>query len=122
MTRPSLLRATMRALALRCPRCGGGDLFENWLKLRPACPSCGQALQRGEHDHWLGAFAVNLVAAELIGVGVVIAFVLISLPDVPWRAVQIAAPLIMVALPFLFFPFSRTLWLAWDLHFRPEQS
>jgi hypothetical protein len=24
-----------------------------------------------------------------------------------------------IVLPFLFFPFSRTLWLAWDLSFRP---
>lgn len=28
---------------------------------------------------------------------------------------------LMVTLPFLFFPFSRTLWLAVDLCFRPEE-
>jgi hypothetical protein len=28
----------------------------------------------------------------------------------------------MIALPVLFYPFSRALWLAWDFYFRPAAS
>ena len=30
-----------RALALRCPRCGGTELFSGWFTMRPACALCG---------------------------------------------------------------------------------
>ena len=36
--------------------------------------------------------------------------------DWPLLAIQAA-----VLLPIVFFPFSRTLWLAWDLSFRPSE-
>jgi uncharacterized protein (DUF983 family) len=29
------------AVSGRCPRCGQGDLFEGWLKVKPACSACG---------------------------------------------------------------------------------
>jgi hypothetical protein len=35
--------------------------------------------------------------------------------------IEIVAAVLCVALPFVFFPFSRTLWLAWDLSFRPAE-
>jgi len=31
----------------------------------------------------------------------------------------VLAAVLCVLLPIAFFPFSRTLWLAWDLSFRP---
>ena len=120
MTRPSFLRVTARALALRCPRCGGRRIFRSWFRLTQECPSCGLVLERGEgEDHWFGAVAVNLVAAELLGIGAIVVWIVATWPDVPWTAVQYGGPLIMIALPVLFYPFSRALWLAWDLYFRP---
>ena len=120
MTRPSFLRVTGRALRLRCPRCGSRRIFRTWFRLASECPTCGLALERGEsEDHWFGAVAVNLVAAELLGIGVIVVWIVASWPDVPWTAVQYAGPLIMIALPILFYPFSRALWLAWDVYFRP---
>jgi uncharacterized protein (DUF983 family) len=118
--RPSFLRVTARAFALRCPRCGGRRIFRSWFRLGRECPTCGLALERGEsEDHWFGAVAVNLVAAELLGIGIIIVWIVATWPDVPWTAVQYAGPLIMIVLPVLFYPFSRALWLAWDVYFRP---
>lgn len=118
--RPSFLRVTMRALMLRCPRCGGRGIFRRWFRLASECPTCGLALERGEsEDHWFGAVAVNLVAAELLGIGIIVVWIVATWPDVRWTAVQYAGPLIMLALPVLFYPFSRALWLAWDVYFRP---
>ena len=116
----SFLRVTGRALALRCPRCGKRGIFRSWFRLKPECPTCGLSLERGEsEDHWFGAVAVNLVAAELLGIGAIIVWIVATWPDVPWTAIQYAGPLIMIALPVLFYPLSRALWLAWDLYFRP---
>ena len=123
MPRVSLLRVTLRAFTLRCPRCGGRGIFRNWFRLRPECPACGLALERGEaEDHWFGAVAVNLVAAELLGVGALIVWIIAAWPNVPWTAVQFTGPVLMIALPVLFYPFSRALWLAWDLYFRPVRD
>jgi uncharacterized protein (DUF983 family) len=116
----SFLRVTARALTLRCPRCGTRGIFRSWFRLKPECPTCGLVLERGEsEDHWFGAVAVNLVAAELLGIGAIVVWFIATWPDVPWTAVQYGGPLIMIALPVLFYPFSRALWLAWDLYFRP---
>lgn len=62
---------------------------------------------------------MNLVAAELLGIGGIVVWIIATWPDVPWTAVQYGGPLIMIALPVLFYPFSRALWLTWDLCFRP---
>ena len=117
-----LVRAFLRALALRCPRCGSGGIFRHWFALAPACPRCGLALDRGEGDHWVGAFAFNLIFAELLGIGTAVAWIASTWPAVPWDAVQIGVPALMIAFPLALFPFSRTLWLAWDLVFRPASN
>jgi uncharacterized protein (DUF983 family) len=108
-----------RALRLRCPRCGAPGMWPSWLKMAPRCTTCGLVFDRGEADHWLGAFAVNWVAGE--GVAAVVAIVVLAIwwPNaIPGMAVGIALALLM---PLLFFPFSRTIWLAFDLHFRPVE-
>jgi uncharacterized protein (DUF983 family) len=121
--RPSFLRVTARALTLRCPRCGGRGIFHTWFRLKPACPTCGLALERGEsEDHWFGAVAVNLVAAELLGIGAIVVWIIATWPSVPWTTLQYSGPFIMIALPVVFYPFSRALWLGWDLYFRPAES
>jgi len=109
-----------RALLLRCPRCGGGAIFRSWLSMEDRCLTCGLALERGERsDFWIGAYVFNLVAGEVLAIGIPIVWMIASSPRQPWTAIEIVAAALCVVLPFLFFPFSRTLWLAWDLSFRP---
>lgn len=109
-----------RAAGLRCPRCGSGGILRHWLALRETCPGCDLTLDRGESDDfWLGAYAFNLVAAEIFTVLAMVIWVVSVWPAVPWSAVQWAAVLLAGLSPIGFFPFSRTLWLAWDLSFRP---
>ncbi len=111
-----------RALALHCPRCGSGGLLRSWLKMKDACPQCGLALERGEHsDFWIGAYVFNLVFGEVVAIGIPVVWMIASAPHQPWTQIEIVAILLCVTLPFLFFPFSRTLWLAWDLSFRPAE-
>jgi uncharacterized protein (DUF983 family) len=111
-----------RALVLRCPRCGGRGIVRGWLRLADSCPHCGLALERGERsDFWIGAYVFNLVAGEVLAIGIPIVWMIVSAPHQPWTAIEILAAVLCVALPFAFFPFSRTLWLAWDLSFRPVE-
>ena len=37
-------------------------------------------------------------------------------------AAQVTGMALAVLLPIAMFPFSRTLWLAWDLTFRPREA
>lgn len=111
-----------RALLLRCPRCGSGGILAGWFRLAGHCPSCGLALQRGEtSDFWIGAYVFNLAIGELLAIGIPILWVLSTWPDPPWGRVEALAAVLCVMLPIVFFPFSRTLWLAWDLSFRPSE-
>jgi uncharacterized protein (DUF983 family) len=112
-------RLFWRAVRLRCPNCGGGGLFERWLRPRRRCPSCGLPLERGEDGYQVGSYMFNIIAAELIFAGLFIGVVLATWPDVPWLALQLGGGALMVAAPFGFFPFSKTLFLAFDLLFRP---
>jgi hypothetical protein len=90
--------------------------------MRDRCPTCGLALERGEtSDFWIGAYVFNLAAGELIAVGIPLIWVILTWPNPSWTGVEVLALVLAVALPFAFFPFSRTLWLAWDLSFRPSE-
>lgn len=109
-----------RALSLRCPRCGGRGILRSWLRMRDECPHCGLMLERGESsDFWIGAYVFNLAAGEVVALALPIAWVVATWPNPPWTRIEILAVVLAVALPVLFFPLSRTLWLAWDLSFRP---
>lgn len=44
--KPALLRGWRR----RCPACGKGALFDGYLKVRSACPSCGEDLHHQRAD------------------------------------------------------------------------
>jgi len=109
-----------RALVLHCPRCGGGDILRTWFAMKPRCPTCGLALERGEQsEFWIGAYVFNLALGELVAIGVPIIWIIATAPNQPWTLIEVVGAILAVALPFAFFPISRTLWLAWDLSFRP---
>jgi uncharacterized protein (DUF983 family) len=109
-----------RALLLHCPRCGGHGVLRNWFSLKEQCPTCGLVFNRGESgDYWLGGYTINFLVAEFTAVILTVIFVIATLPDVPWNIVGFTALGAAALLPVLFFPFSRTLWLALDLSARP---
>lgn len=106
-------------MRLRCPNCGGGPLFRSWLRMHPQCPACGLRLERGEDGYQVGSYMFNIIAAELLFLAVFLAVLVLTWPAPPWALLQYGAPALMVIAPFLFFPFSKTLFLAFDLLFRP---
>ena len=111
-----------RAFLLRCPNCGGGPVLQHWLRLRVRCGRCGLRLERGEHDYFTGSMLFLFVLAGLLLFAVLLITMLASWPNVPWDLLQNGLPiLILLAIPALF-PFSKLLWLAFDLMLRPATA
>ncbi|HWA58939.1 MAG TPA: DUF983 domain-containing protein [Gemmatimonadales bacterium] len=117
-----ILTLFLRALRLRCPNCGGGGLFAGWFRMRPTCPTCGIETERGEDGYIVGAYMFNIMAAELIWLAVVAAVAWSTWPTPPWNLILFGGGALMLGLPFLFYPFSKTIFLAFDLVFRPRAS
>ena len=108
-----------RALTLRCPNCGARGILASWFKLVPACPRCGLRPERGESDYFLGGMMFNIALAEGVFVLVLIVTLVVTWPRVPWSLLQYGAPAAMVLAPIILYPFSKLVWLAFDLSLRP---
>ena len=102
---PRLLSMFGRALRLRYPSCGKGNPFGSRFRMRSHCEVCGLAFERGEDGYQVGSYMFNIVA---------------SAP--PWTLLQHGGIALMAVVPFVLFPFTKTLFLAFDLIFRPADS
>jgi uncharacterized protein (DUF983 family) len=107
-----------RGLVRHCPRCGTGHLFEGWFRLSERCPGCNYKFER-EEGHWLGAYVVNFGITEG-ALAILLVFLIVRLASdesgdvsvVPW---VIAALVLALVVPLIFYPFSKTIWTAIDL-------
>ncbi len=116
---PGAWRLLGRALTLRCPYCGGSRIFASWLTLKERCPRCGSLFER-EEGYFVGGYAVNLVVSEFLAFGIVLGLILFA--DLSTLKLQITGALLALGLPILFFPCSRTVWIAMDLSFHPPSA
>ena len=111
---PGVGRVLDRGLLRRCARCGQGGLFRSYFDMVDRCPRCGLDFDRGE-GYWLGAMALNLGAAEAaFGIALAIG-VALTWPDPPWLILTIVGLAVNAVMPFLFYPFSKTLFVGVDL-------
>jgi uncharacterized protein (DUF983 family) len=106
-----------RAFRRVCPYCGQSKLFKRWFNMNDQCPHCGVVYNR-EDGYFLGAFAMNLLIAEFLGIGAVIIILIRSSLSIIEQ--EVIAVGVAILLPLLFYPFSRTLWMALDLYFDKE--
>jgi uncharacterized protein (DUF983 family) len=100
----------------RCARCGSGKLFRHYLHMVPDCPRCGLHFER-EQGYWAGALAINIIATGGLFAVVFVTLLAFTIPDVP--VVPLLAVLIPIALlgPIVYYPFSKTVWVAVDRAF-----
>jgi uncharacterized protein (DUF983 family) len=111
-----------RALLVRCPVCGSRGIFASWFRMKPHCPRCNLALDRHEsEDYFLGGMMLNIVLAELAFVTGMVIWLIASWPDPPWTLIEWVGIPFMVIAPIVFYPLSKTIWLAFDLAFRPPR-
>lgn len=76
-------------------------------------------MERGEQGYQVGSYMFAIVAAELVFATIFVGVLLATWPDPPWDLLLYGGMVLMLVVPFLFFPFSKTLFLAFDLMFRP---
>lgn len=88
-------------------------LFQSWLRMRSQCAV------RGEEGYRVGSYMFNIVASELLFAPVFVGLVVLTCPSPPWALLEYGGIALMIIAPFVFFPFSRALFLAFDLLFRP---
>ncbi len=117
--RPSAATMILRALLRRCPNCGAPGIFASYTKLHERCPRCGLRLQRGESDYFIGTYLLNLVAVELLFALMLGVVIVATYPNTPWALIQWGGLALMIVGAVLCYPFSKALWLAFDLIFRP---
>ncbi len=109
-----------RASTRRCPYCGARGIFTNYWALHDRCPRCGVVFER-EDGYFLGAYAINLIAAESLGFGGIL--ILLIRTELSTLALQLIAVVVAIGLPVLAYPFTRSLWMALDLMLhRPERQ
>jgi uncharacterized protein (DUF983 family) len=68
--RPAMLRGFLR----RCPACGKGAMFRGYLKVRDACPACGEELRHHRADDG-PAYLTILIVGHLMAPLIMWAFV-----------------------------------------------
>lgn len=115
VTAGTLLR---RGARRRCPVCSQRGLFRHWVRMVPECPRCGLVFGRVP-GHWLGSWFLNICVVQLVVVLILIISVAATWPDPPMWIIGGATAASALVVPFVFFPYSRTIWTAIDLAMRP---
>lgn len=119
--KPSLVTGLRRGVLGRCPRCGCGELFNRWVTMVDDCPRCGMHFERSQ-GYWLGSMVINLGVTFGVFVVALVGGMMLTWPDVPWAALTAVLVGLMIAVPFVFNPIARTLWVALERHVRSRSE
>lgn len=74
-----LPRSLLRGWRRRCPRCGGGPMFDGYVTVRSTCASCGQELYHHRADD-MPAWVTILIVGHVIVAGLVTVETLVKPP------------------------------------------
>jgi uncharacterized protein (DUF983 family) len=118
--KPPRSRALGWGLAGACGRCGGRGLFSSYFTMRERCPTCGYRFER-EEGYWLGAMVVAIGVTEAVFGIFLVGALLLTWPDVPWTALLIGGLALNATLPFLLYPWTKTVWVGLHLAFVPPE-
>lgn len=112
------LRILGRGATKACGVCGRRGLFRRWVHMEERCPRCNLLFER-EEGAFVGAVGINtIITFGLLLFGMVVFFIA-TYPDIPTGPWVFLVALAFAPVPFLLYPFSKTLWLAIDLVMRP---
>src|SRR3954468_15880530 len=118
---PSFRRMVCRALVLHCPWCGSRRTFiRRWLGKYERCRTCG-IRWRSEEGFERGAVPINTSLTFIaLTAGMTVGFIMTA-PDIPVVPMILSLLGVALLMPILIYPFSYTIWLAFDLGVhRPE--
>ena len=107
-------RLIFRGLTRRCPRCGELHIFAGFFAMKDTCPRCGLDLVR-EEGYYVGAMTVNVVVAEILTILLLATVTIWTWPNIPVNPLVFTGVGFNILFPLLFYPVTKTLWLAIDL-------
>ena len=107
-----------RGLFKRCPVCGSGKLFRHWVTMVEDCPRCGLHFHRAS-GQWLGSWFLNICVSQVVIIAVLVIGMAATYQDPPMGLIITITALTAVLVPFVFFPYARTIWTAVDLMVQP---
>jgi uncharacterized protein (DUF983 family) len=106
-------------LKLKCPNCGLGALYASLFRMNTSCRYCDLVFER-EQGYFIGAVYINVIATETTLLLTLLIYGLIT-GTITTRILTVLF-ILGIALPFLFFHHSRSLWLAFDHSLSPEKT
>ena len=77
------------------------------------CPRCGLHFER-EEGYWAGALAINIGVTGAVFVAVFVTALILTVPDVPVAPLLAILIPLMILIPIVAYPFSKTIWIAVD--------
>jgi len=101
MSDVSVLKACLLGL---CPRCGQRPLFDGYIKLKPACPSCGLDYAMFDAGDGPAVFGILIVGAIVAGLALYVEF---TFSPPYWVHAVLWIPLIVI-LSLLFLRLSKS--------------
>lgn len=117
MTLRSSLHAALKA---KCGRCGEGDLYNSYLKLKTECDQCGQ-------DYAVADTADG--PAFFVGFGLMILlapfYFILPIADIPFEGKVVGYAVVLAAtagLTYLLLPIAKSILFNLQLHHRAEEA
>jgi uncharacterized protein (DUF983 family) len=108
--------AASRALKLRCPRCGRGPLFKNFITMYDRCPECSLKYERAP-GYFLGSTYVNYGFMAITTTSMYMA--LHYGAEISNETLTIPLLVYCIAMPIILFRYARSWWLAMDCYCDP---
>lgn len=105
------LATLVRGARKRCPRCAERRIFATWFRMSRTCPTCDLLFEK-ETGGFLGAMALNYVAAVGVWLTVLAIWLAITIPRVPVVEILIVSVVLIVGVPLWFYPRSKGIWAA----------
>ncbi|MGN6693293.1 MAG: DUF983 domain-containing protein [Aquihabitans sp.] len=120
--KPAWGRIMRHGFAKHCARCGSGHLFEGWFRLREHCPRCGMKFER-EEGAFTGVYLLNFgVALFLLWALMMVYIGQLAMAEgehVNVVPIGVAALVVAIVFPVVFYPFAKTIWIAIHLGAEP---
>ena len=110
----------LRGVLKKCGRCGAGHLFDGWFEQKERCPGCGLKFER-EPGFFVGAYLINFAIVIVLLFVLCMGFVAMKAidHDAAVAPIVVAGLVISVLAPVAFYPYSRTIWSAFDVGMTP---
>lgn len=118
MTLRRIKAILLNGIRLRCPRCGGATLFRGAFAMHETCTGCALKFER-EPGYFVGAIYINYAATAVLSIAGF--FLLDAMTSISLTAQLLGWGAFCIAFPLYFFRYSKSLWLAFDYLFNPEE-